>query len=206
MLLFQLEKMTTSAKIERRVAAAPPGHAFTIEDFLGMASPAAVKTALSRLSKRGTVDRVRRGLYHKPRISRFGRGSMAPDRIAFAAANGKAPGPAGPSAAAALGLTTQIPPRATIAIVGNRPTSVPDVRFVERSNIERVTAGLRPPEIALLEVVRDDLKWVELSETDVRTRLRELVAAGDIDARRVRRAAKREPRRVALKLEALLPA
>jgi hypothetical protein len=66
---------------------------------------------------------------------------------------------------------------------------------VERSNIERVTAGLRPPEIALLEVVRDDLKWVELSETAVRARLRELVAAGDIDARRVRRAAKREPRR-----------
>jgi predicted transcriptional regulator of viral defense system len=198
--------MTVSARIERRVAAAPPGHAFTIEDFLGMASPAAVKTALSRLSKRGEIDRVRRGLYHKPLLSRFGRGSMPADRIAFAAAHGKAPGPAGASAAAALGLTTQIPPRPTIAIVGNRPTSVPDVRFVERSNIKRVTAGLRPPEIALLEVLRDGFKWVELPETAVRTRVSELVGAGDIDVRRIRRAAKGETRRVAEKLEALLPA
>jgi predicted transcriptional regulator of viral defense system len=198
--------MTASAKIERRVAAAPPGHAFTIEDFLGMASPAAVKTALSRLSKRGAVDRVRRGLYHKPRISRFGRGAMPADRIAVVAAHGKAPGPAGASAAAALGLTTQIPPRPTIAIVGNRPTSVPDVRFVERSNIARVTAGLRPPEIALLEVLRDGFKWVELPEPAIRTRVSELVGAGDIDVRRIRRAAKGETRRVAEKLEALLPA
>ncbi len=198
--------MTASAKIERRVAAAPPGHAFTLEDFLGLASTAAVKTVLSRLSKRGAVDRVRRGLYYKPRVSRFGRGSMPADRAAFAVAHGKAPGPASASAAVALGLTTQIPPRPTIAVVGNRPTSIPDVRFVERSNIDRVTAGLRPPEIALLEVLRDGLKWVELPETAVRVRVRDLVNAGDIDVRRIRRAAKGEPRRVAEKLEALLPA
>ncbi len=198
--------MMASAKIERRIEAAPPGHVFTVEDFLAIASPAAVTTALSRLSKRGTVDRVRRGLYYKPRVSRFGRGSLSPERVALAAAHGKAPGPAGPSAAAALGLTTQIPLHPTIAVVGTPPTSVPNVRFVERSNIERVTAGLRPSEIALLEVLRDDLKWVEISDTAVRARFGDLVAAGDIDARRVRRAAKREPRRVAAKLEALLPA
>lgn len=206
MLLSQIEKMTASAKIERRIGAAPAGHAFTIEDFLGVASPAAIKTTLSRLSKRGQVDRVRRGLYHKPLLSRFGRGGMSAERIAFAVAQGKAPGPAGASAAAALGFTTQIPPLPTIAIVGNRPTSVPAVRFVERSNIERVTAGLRPSEVALLEVVRDDFRWVELSEADVRIRVKELVRAGDIDVRRVRRAAKGETRSVAEKLEALLPA
>ncbi len=198
--------MTVTAKIERRVGSAPAGHLFTIEDFLTIASPAAVKTALSRLSKRGEVDRVRRGLYHKPRVSRFGRGSVPAEQVALAAAHGKAPGPAGASAAAALGFTTQIPPRPTIAVVGNLPTSVPNVRFVERSNIERVTAGLRPSEVALLEVLRDDLKWVEISDSAVRARLHELVAAGDIDARRMRRAAKREPRRVASMLDVLLPA
>jgi predicted transcriptional regulator of viral defense system len=196
--------MTGHAKVERRVESAPPGHVFTVEDFAGIASPAAVKTALSRLSKQGAIDRVRRGLYHKPRVSRFGRGSMPAERVALAAARGKAPGPAGASAATALGFTTQIPPRPVIAVVGNPPTSVSGVRFVERSNIERVTAGLRPAEVALLEVLRDDLKWVELSDSAMRARLRELVAAGDIDPRRVRRAAKREPRRVAAKLEALL--
>lgn len=195
--------MTAAAKIERRVATAPPGQVFTVAEFLGTASPAAVNTALSRLSKRGVLDRVRRGLYHKPRLSRFGRGSMAADRVAFAAAKGKAPGPAGASAAAALGLTTQVPPRPTVAIVGNRPVSVPDVRFVERSNAERVAAGLRPSEVALLEVLRDNLNWVEVPEATVVTRLRELIAAGEINMSRVRRAATREPRRVAAKLEAL---
>jgi hypothetical protein len=197
--------MTASAKIKRRVAAAPAGSAFTIEEFLEVASPAAVKTTLSRLSKRGLIDRVRRGIYHKPRISRFGRGSMSPDYIALAAAHGKAPGPAGASAAVALGLTTQIPPRATIAIVGNRPSAVPDVRFVERSNIGRVTAKLRPSEIALLEIVRDGFKWVELPEPAIRSRVHELVSGGDIDVRRIRRAASGETRRVAEQLDALLP-
>jgi Family of unknown function (DUF6088) len=204
MLLYREEKMTGHAQVEHRVKLAPPGHVFTIEDFLGIASPAAVKTALSRLSKQGAIDRVRRGLYHKPRVSRFGRGSMPAERVALAAARGKAPGPAGASAAAALGFTTQIPPQPIIAVVGNPPTSVSGVRFVERSNIERVMADLRPPEVALLEVLRDDLKWVEISDFAIRARLHELVEAGDIDARRIRRAAKREPRRVAAKLEELL--
>ncbi len=198
--------MTISAKIERRVNAAPAGHIFTISDFLGGASPAAVTTALSRLSKRGALDRVRRGLYHKPRASRFGRGSAPAQSVALLASGGKAPGPAGASAAAALGLTTQIPPRASVAVVGNPPTAVPNVRFVKRSNVERVAARLRPAEVALLEVLRDDLKWVEIPEAAVRSRLHAMIAAGDIDPRRVRRAAKREPRRVALGLETLLSA
>ena len=198
--------MTSHAKIERRVGLARPGHVFTIDEFAEIASPAAVRTALSRLSKRGVIERARRGVYHKPRVSRFGRGSPPAERVALAAAQGKAPGPAGASAAAALGFTTQIPPRPTLAVVGNPPTSVPGVRFIERSNLERVAAGLRPAEVALLEVLRDDLKWVELSPAALRARLHELVAAGDIDARRVRRAAKREPRRVASALEALLAA
>ena len=206
MLLFQIEIMTTAAKIERRVKAAPAGHVFTIGDFLAGASPAAVTTALSRLSKRGALDRVRRGVYHKPRTSRFGRGSAAPEFVALLASGGKAPGPAGASAAAALGLTTQIPPRASVAVVGNPPTAVPDVRFVKRSNVERVAARLRPAEVALLEVLRDDLKWVEIPDDAVRSRLHAMIAAGDIDPRRVRRAARREPRRVASGLERLLAA
>ena len=90
--------------------------------------------------------------------------------------------------------------------LGSQADIDPNVRFVERSNIERVTAGLRPSEVALLEVLRDDLNWVEISDSAIRDRLHELVAAGSIDVRRIRRAAKGEPRRVASKLEALLPA
>jgi predicted transcriptional regulator of viral defense system len=205
-IFFKGKKMTIAARIQRRVSSASPGQIFTIEEFLSIASPAAINTALSRLTKRGEIDRVRRGLYHKPRVSRFGRTSLRPESVALAAAHGKAPGPTGASAAAALGLTTQIPARSSFAVVGNPPTSVPNVRFIERSNVERVTAGLRPSEVALLEVLRDDLNWVELSDSAVRDRLRELVLAGSIDVRRVRRAAKGEPRRVASKLEALLPA
>jgi predicted transcriptional regulator of viral defense system len=198
--------MTTKAKIERRIASAPPGHLFSIEDFLAIASPAAVKTAVSRLSKGGTIERVRRGLYCKPRVSRFGRTTASPESIAIAVVDGKAPGPAGASAAAALGLSTQIPAFLTIAVVGRPPTSVSNVGFVERSNFERVAAGLRSTEIALLEVLRDDLRWVELSKDELRHRIGALVDCGDIDVRRLRRAAKREPHRVREHLKMLLPA
>jgi len=197
--------MVISKRIQRRIEAAPAGAVLTIEEFGQFASPAATGTAFARLAKRGVLDRVRRGIYYKPRISRFGRGSARADDLAFAASKGRAPGYAGASAAAALGLSTQIPPNATLAIVGRRPTSIPNVRFIERSNMERVTARLRASEIALLEVLRDDLKWVELSDAEMRKRIRDLIDAGTLDARRLLRAAKHEPRRVREKLATLLP-
>ncbi|MEA2721552.1 MAG: hypothetical protein QOJ39_3416 [Candidatus Eremiobacteraeota bacterium] len=196
--------MTTAGTIEQHIKSAPPGAVFTTSEFLERESPAAVKTALSRLSKRGMIDRVRRGVYHKPRPSRLGRGTAPADIVAMLAAGGKAPGPAGPSAAAALGLSTQIPPKAKFAVVGSPPTSIPDVSFVERSNAERVVARLRPMEVALLEVLRDDLRWVEVPIADVRGRVRDLVAAGAIDPARLNLAAKREPRRVVTMLDGLL--
>lgn len=193
-----------ASNIERHVASADAGAVFTTAEFLASESPAAVRTALSRLSKRGLIDRVRRGIYHKPLPSRFGRGRAPSEVVAMLASDGKAPGPAGPSAAAALGLSTQIPPRPKFAVVGTPPTAVPNVSFVERSNAERIVARLRPPEVALLEVLRDGLRWVELPFAEVRERVRNLIAAGTIDPDRLRIAVKREPRRVAAMLSGLI--
>ena len=186
--------------------AAPPGSILLGDGFVELASPSAVNMALSRLVRRGALDRVRRGNNPKPLSSRFGRGSAAAEEVALLSAGGKAPGPAGPSAAAALGLSTQVPPHPTVAVVGRPPTSVPNVRFVERSNLERVAARLGPLDVAVLEILRDDLAWVEVSRSDVAARIRKLVRADRIDARRLRHAAKGEPRRVRVALEALLSA
>ncbi len=58
LLLFQVEKMTATAKIERRIALAPSGNFFTVDDFLGFASAAAVKSTIAR-----PAVRVREGAY-----------------------------------------------------------------------------------------------------------------------------------------------
>jgi len=196
--------MTSTAKIARKIAKARPGEAFTPDDFGSLASPTAVATALSRLSKRGVIDRARKGIYYKPLLSRFGRGRIPTDIVAHMVTEGKAPGPAGPSAAQALGFTTQIPVHSTIAVVGNRPKGLTNVRFIERSNVGRVTAKLRPMEVALLEVIRDKMKWAEISDSDAKLKILNLVANGEINIAKVLRAAKREPRRVETKLRELI--
>jgi hypothetical protein len=70
-------------------------------------------------------------------------------------------GPAGVTAARALGLTTQVPAVEMYAVAG-RPRSAPaGVRFVSRS-VERRIHRLAPIEVALLEVLRD---WPGTSES-----------------------------------------
>ena len=73
---------------------------------------------------------------------------------------GAGAGPAGVSAAAFLGLTTQVPALETIAVAGRVPTPPTGVRFVSRS-IERRILGLEIAEVAVLEVLRDGPTRIE---------------------------------------------
>lgn len=83
-----------------------------------------------------------------------------------------------------------------LAIVGRPPTSIQGVRFRERSNTRRVAVNLRPKEIAVLELARDQFAPVEVSFNDVRAGLKGLVESGEIDASRIKDAALGEPRAV----------
>ena len=124
------------------------------EDFDG--SPDAVAQTLSRLARVGELRRVRRGLYWRGTTTRLGMAPPPTDRLAGEVADGRGTGPAEWSAALALGLSTQIPRRETIAVPGRAPRNPGTIRFVSRAaSTKRRDERLRPVEVALLEVLRD---------------------------------------------------
>lgn len=81
-------------------------------------------------------------------------------------------GPAGWSAALALGLSTQVPRHETIAVPGRAPRNPDNVRFVSRAaSAKRRDERLRPAEVALLEVLREWDTLVEVPAHDAIDRI-----------------------------------
>lgn len=138
----------------------------------------AVECEMSRLAAEGEVIRARKGLYWKGPKTRVGMPLPRPTEVALEV-SGVGAGPAEISAAHALGLTTQVPAIEVIAVPGRPPAPVRGVRFVSRS-IERRLIGLRPVEVALLEVLRAGPGLVEGSWAQVAEVAALLVAAGEI--------------------------
>jgi len=161
--------------VQRKVKAAPPGTFFARADFAGPSG--AVESALSRLVAAGEILRVRRGMYWKGKQTRFGMTRPTPLQIAIQVA-GPGSGPTGVAAAHLLGLTTQVPATAEVAVPGRVPDPVDGVRFRARS-FDRRLRGLRPLEVAVLELLRDpgsaEVPWDEIA-----TRVLELAVRGDV--------------------------
>ena len=116
-------------------------------------------------------------------------------------------GPAGWSAGLALGLSTQVPRRDTIAVPGRAPRSPGSVRFVSRAaSVKRRDERLRPIEVALLEVLREWDDLVEVSFDVAIERIAVLVNNGALRVDRIVRASATEPPRVRERLRRLLEA
>jgi len=85
------------------------------KDFLDLSPRTAIDQALTRLAKRGNLQRIARGIYHYPAHSAT-LGDLSPDlsKIAEAAArkSGATLAPTEATAANALGLSTQVPAKA----------------------------------------------------------------------------------------------
>ena len=104
--------MTVSHQIMRRLRARGRGAVFSATDFLDLANRAAVDQTLTRLARRGTVRRLKRGLYDYPRVDpRLGALSPSPDAVAQAVARqtNSIVQIDGAQAANSLGLSTQVP-------------------------------------------------------------------------------------------------
>ena len=169
------------------VTALAPRTVFTSNDAPG--TPSAVDSALSRLASDpdGPITRVRHGIYwRKPQPTRFGPGAPDPVAVALKVA-GPGSGFAGISAANALGLTTQVPAIPTIAVVGRAPKNLAGVKIVCRY-LKRV--DLRPTEVAVLETLRAFPQHVEADWSRLHWVVSGLVASSDVDATRLRAAAK----------------
>lgn len=179
------------------------GHFWRPTDFDG--SPGAVAVALSRLHDEGELRRIRRGLYWRGPKSLLGMAPPKPEQLITELAGRTGVGPSGPSAAAALGLSTQVPSRTFVAVPMRPPSSPRGIRFVDRSGREgRVSAGLGPAEVALLEVLDAPDRFIEIDSDEAYARMGKLLRNGEIDAVRLSRAAPGESARVRENLRTLL--
>ena len=104
--------MIIGDEIKRKISATPDGVILTIGDFdVEMQYQGALVKALNRLVGRGTLTRLSKGKYYKPRKTIFGTLKPVPEEITkdFLEKNGKIIGyVTGISAFAMMGLTTQI--------------------------------------------------------------------------------------------------
>lgn len=176
------------------------------EDFPG--APLSVAKALSRLEKAGELRRIRRGLYWRGVVTPLGMAPPSAMKLTKELVGTRGVGPAEGSAALALGLSTHVPRRVTVAVPGRVPRSpVETVRLVSRSaSTKRLDKRLQPAEVALLEVLRDWNRYVEEPTPEAFNRIGRLIEDGAIRVARVVAASETEPARSRSRLRSLLRA
>lgn len=113
-------------RIMKRVRGKGRGWVFTPKLFLDFGTRGSVDMALSRLAQAGDIRRIGRGLYDYPR-QHDKLGALSPDLSqvahALSAQSGDALAPSGAMAANSLGLSTQVPARASYATSGRTRTA-----------------------------------------------------------------------------------
>jgi hypothetical protein len=104
---------TMRDQIVTRIERLGVGKAFSAKDFLDIGSRGTVDMALSGLTRRGTIRRIRRGLYDIPKVNPALGGKLSPDIDEAARAIARRQRwkivPEGAWAANLLGLSTQVP-------------------------------------------------------------------------------------------------
>ena len=100
-------------QLKLRIENAAPGDIFIPADFSDLAEARKITMCLSRLHEDGTLERVKRGVYMKPRYSQLLNRPVPPREDAVAKAIARNYGwtivPCGDTALNMLGLSTQIP-------------------------------------------------------------------------------------------------
>jgi hypothetical protein len=157
-----------------------------------------VAAALSRLNKKGVLMRVRKGVYYRPRGSRFGASAPEPTRVAEAVLKrrGIPAVSSGLPAYNALGLTTQVSPVPLFTVEG----SVGSLRTGRKSRIRLRSVssihGLKAEERVVLDSLRDLRSIPDTTPEEVLRKIASLFRDERLNYERVARAARTEPPRV----------
>lgn len=121
--IFSDMNMTTPTAelIRRRIEEIPTGEPFTPAALLECGTRASVDQSLSRMVKAGLIERVTRGVFVRPEISRYV-GKVMPEPLKVAQTLAKSTGAVvqvhGAEAARRLELTTQVPVQSVFSTSG----------------------------------------------------------------------------------------
>lgn len=172
------------------------------EDFADLPFTAVAQT-LSRLLKAGTIERLSKGIYYRPRQTAFGKSRPNPAAIQKLASGRKTLYPSGIAAANLLGFTTQSAARSELA---TSHSSLPR-KLVGRDTIihtrrPEVWSSLSETETALLDFLRRGGRTSELPPEQALRRTLDLLSEKD-RYERLAKVATAEPPRVRAMLGAL---
>ncbi|HEY9598158.1 MAG TPA: DUF6088 family protein [Cyanophyceae cyanobacterium] len=163
---------------------------------------AAVNKTLSRMAKDGVLEKVSKGLYYRPRQTRFGRSRPSQSDIQKLLTRQNLH-PAGVSAANLLGFTTQNAIQGEFATSAN---SVPRTIIGSRAQLHtrrpETWNDLSTTDAALLDFLRSRGNLSELSPTETKRRVLKFFREGDRFERLVA-VAEAEPPRVRAMLGAI---
>jgi Family of unknown function (DUF6088) len=192
---------TSIAESIRTQVKSHEGRYWRVSDFEGYSGAAVTKT-LARLAKDGSLERVSKGIYYCPRTTRFGRSRPSVSEIQKLEI-AQVLHPAGISAANLLGFTTQNSIHGEFATSAN---SVPIkiIGIPARLHTRRPITwdSLSSVDAALLDFLRSQGHFSELSPEETKKRLLEHMQEGDCFERLVA-VAYAEPPRVRAMLGAI---
>jgi hypothetical protein len=198
-----------------RALQAAPGTPFRASDILD-ALPSAAARALSRLSRQGAIQRLRKGIYYIPKETLLGK-STPPDAVVIQKMLPRRARPTGITAANLLGMSTQMASQPEFVVyASSKPLGLDAARLYLRPHL--CDEEIEPRDGALIEFIRDRGRYGELSANETCVRAREILRngqrldGGDREAelsnsdrlRRLRDVALREPPRVRAILGALM--
>jgi hypothetical protein len=172
------------------------------DDFRDQPFPAVAQT-LSRLTRNGTLQRLSKGIYYRPRSTPFGPSRPDPTAINRLAQRHKTIFPSGVAAANLLGFTTQTPKRSEVATSSlSLPRKLIGAETRVHARRPEAWKRLSETEAALLDFLRQGGKTSELSaERTVQKTL--ALLASDRHLERLLKVADSEPPRVRALLGAL---
>lgn len=172
---------------------------WSLSDFRDL-SATAVAHALSRLATAGELQRVRKGLYYRPKPTVLG--PSVHSTSAVIAQTTQAPlHPSGLTAGTALGLSTQNPAQAEFATASTAaPSALKNAIVHTRRPLSRL--DLDASDAALFELLRDRVRYSDLSPQETVDRLTTMLSEPKRFSR-LADAALNEPPRVRAMLGAL---
>lgn len=190
------------APIVRRRIRAHGERVWRLDDFRDLPFTA-VAQALSRFTKAGELERLSKGVYYRPRETRFGKSRPNPAAVSKLASRHKTVFPAGTAAANLLGFSTQTPKRRELATSAlSLPRKLVGSDAVVHTRRPEAWGSLSERDAALLDFLRRVGRLSELSPEETIKRTLELLRE-DNRYGRLLEVASTEPPRVRALLGAL---